>query len=568
MVLALGLALTNGLNAQGVTSATLLGTVTDPGGAVVPNASIQVKNVGTGHVQQVASDGQGRYTVPDLPVGNYEAQATSAGFQTTVRRGITLIVGQQAVVDFSLMVGQSQQTVTVEGQVSQVDTESTTVQAVVEQKQINDLPLNGRNFTDLITLVPGVAGGSQVGNGGANLLYGLENNFSVSGARSEGQAYLLDGTDVQGFWQHGSGSGVMGTTLGVDAIAEFSVLTNTYGAQYGGNGAVVSTVSKSGTNDWHGSLYEFFRNSDLDARNFYDGSTIPAYRQNQFGATFGGRIKKDKLFFFVNDEELRKSQGQTGVSYVPDAAARSGAVSPLTAPILALYPLPQVDLGNGIGTYNTVASTVGNENYLLTRVDYNISSKDSLFVRYVRDAANIIYPFLGSPLPPLWPEIGLTGNHFATIEYRHLFSSNIVNLVNFSFTRTFESDTEEFPNQSSALNFEPMAGQNGGVNITGLASIGPSIFAPLGETQNKFPLSDDVIWTKGAHNIRFGGALTRVQTNFFQQGWDGGFYNFGAWAHSWRVSPTCLSGRSQIRGTPIVISVRSMCPDTFRTTGR
>ena len=162
MVLALGLAFSAALNAQGVTSATLLGTVTDPGGAVVPNASIQVKNVGTAQVQQVTTDGQGRYTVPDLPVGDYEAQATAKGFQTTVRRGITLIVGQQAVVDFALTVGQSQQTVTVEGQVSQVDTESTTVQAVVEQKQINDLPLNGRNFTDLITLVPGVAGGSQV----------------------------------------------------------------------------------------------------------------------------------------------------------------------------------------------------------------------------------------------------------------------------------------------------------------------------------------------------------------------------------------------------------------------
>ena len=534
VMLSLGLVSTGQLNAQGVTSATLLGTVTDPAGAAVPNASIQVKNVGTAQTQQVTTDGQGRYTVPDLPVGNYEAQASAQGFQTIVRRGITLTVGQQAVVDFSMMVGQSQQTVTVDAQVSQVDTESTTVQSVVEQKQINDLPLNGRNFTDLITLVPGVAGGSQIGNGGANLLYGLENNFSVSGARSEGQAYLLDGTDIQGFWAHGSGSGVMGTTLGIEAIAEFSVLTNTYSAQYGGNGAVVNTVSKSGTNNWHGSAYEFLRNSALDARNFYDGSSVPAFRQNQFGGTFGGPIKKDKLFFFVNDEELRKSQGQTEVSYVPDALAHQGIVngvtypiSPKTAPILALYPLPTTDLGNGIGTYSSVASTVGNENYLLARGDYNISSKDSLFVRYVRDAANIVYPFLGSALPPFWPEVGTTANDFATVEYRHLFSSNIINLLRFSFTRTFESDLEQHPVQNPALTFFPISGQNGGVNITGLASIGPSIFAPLGEAQNKFPLSDDVVWTKGAHSIRFGGVLSRVQTNFYQLGWDGGFYNFG-----------------------------------------
>jgi hypothetical protein len=534
MVLALGLALTSGLNAQGVTSATMLGTVTDSGGAVVPNASIQVKNGGTGQVQRVATDGQGRYSVPELPVGDYEAQASASGFQTTVRRGITLTVGQQAVVDFSLTVGQSQQTITVEGQVSQVDTASTTVQSVVELKQVSDLPLNGRNFTDLITLVPGVSGGSQIGNGGANLLYGLENNFSVSGARSEGQAYLLDGTDIQGFWEHGSGSGVMGTTLGIEAIAEFSVLTNTYGAQFGGNGAVVNTASKSGTNDWHGSAYEFLRNSALDARNFYDGSSVPAFRQNQFGGSFGGPIKKDKLFFYVNDEELRKSQGQTEVAFVPDAAAHQGivngvnvGVSPLVAPILALYPLPTSEIGNGVGSVSEVASTVGNENYLLTRIDYNISTKDSLFVRYIRDAANIVYPFLGSPLPPLWPEVGTTANHFATIEYRHLFSSNIVNLLRFSFTRTFESDVEQHPIQNPALTFFPISGQNGGVNITGLSSIGPSIFAPLGEAQNKFPLSDDVIWTLGAHNLRFGGTLNRVQTNFFQLGWDGGFYSFG-----------------------------------------
>src|SRR5207248_7529916 len=134
------------------------------------------------------------------------------------RRGITLTVGAQSVVDFSLTVGQSQQTVTVEGTVSQVDTVSAGVAAYVEQKQINDLPLNGRNFTDLVALVPGVASGSQIGQGGANLLYGVQNNFAVSGARSEGQAYLLDSTNIQGFWNHGSGSGVMGTTLGIVAI--------------------------------------------------------------------------------------------------------------------------------------------------------------------------------------------------------------------------------------------------------------------------------------------------------------------------------------------------------------
>ncbi len=454
-VLAVGLVFAGRVHAQGVTSATILGTVTDPGGAVVPNASVQVKNVGTGQAQQIKTDAQGRYTVAELPVGEYEAQASAMGFQTTVRRGITLTVGQQAVVDFSLMVGQSQQTVTVEAQVSQVNTETTTVQSVVETKQVEDLPLNGRNFTDLITLVPGVSGGSQVGNGGANLLYGLQNNFSVSGARAEGQSYLMDGTDIQDFWQHGAGSGVLGTTLGIEAIAEFSVLTNTYSAAFGGNGAVVNTVSKSGTNEWHGSAYEFLRNSALDARNFFDGKSVPAFRQNQFGGSFGGPIKKDKLFFFVNDEELRKSLGQTAVALVPDALAHQGivngvnvGVNPKVAPILALYPLPTTELGNGIGSINNVSATVGNENYLLTRGDYNISTKDSLFVRWIRDYGNIVNPFLGSPVAPTWPEVGQTMNSFATIEYRRVISPTLVNLVRFSYTRTFEDDVEQHPDQN------------------------------------------------------------------------------------------------------------------------
>ena len=551
-LLILGFALSSRLNAQGVTSGSVLGTVTDAGGAVVQNASVQVKNVGTGQVQQVTTDAQGRYTIAELPIGNYEAQASAPGFHTTVRPGITLTVGAQVVVDFSLAVGQAQQTVTVEAEVSQVDTISASMSSFVEQKQINDLPLNGRNFTDLVALAPGVSSGSQVGNGGANLLYGVENNFSVSGARSEGQAYLLDNTDIQGFWNHGSGSGVMGTTLGIEAIAEFSVLTNTYSAQFGGNGAVVNTASKSGTNSFHGSVYEFFRNSALDAAAYTDnasGFTKAPFRQNQFGASLGGPIKKDKLFFFVNDEELRKSQGQTVIALVPDANAHKGIVNgvtvpinPAIAPILSLYPLPTTTLGGGVGSIGEEDTTIGNENYLLARIDYTLSNKDSLFVRYVRDAGDITYPFLGSPLPPRWPEVGDTRNQFATIEERHLISPTMVNLLRFSFTRTRETDVQQHPDQTPALDFFPSRGQNGGVNITGLSSIGTSIFAPLLEVQNKFPVADDVIWTHGAHSLRFGASLSRVQSNFQQQGWWGGFYTFPSLTAFLQGTPSLFQG--------------------------
>jgi outer membrane receptor protein involved in Fe transport len=537
LVLAFGFVMSGRLNAQGATGA-VSGTVTDPSGAAIPRASVQVKNIATGQVQQTPADAQGRYSIVELPVGNYEAQATAPGFQTVVHTGITLTVGAQSVVDFSLAVGQTQQAVTVESQVSQVDTLSSSVASYVEQTQINNLPLNGRNFTDLVSLAPGVSSGSQIGNGGRNLLYGVENNFSVSGARSEGQAYLLDNTDIQGFWAHGSGSGVMGTTLGIEAIAEFSLLTNTYSAQFGGNGAVVNAVSRSGTNAFHGSGYEFARNSALDAANFFEnanGAPKAPFSQNQFGGSLGGPIKKDKLFFFVNDEELRNSLGQTVIALVPDANAHNGivngvsvGVNPKIAPLLALYPLPTTTLGGGVGSIAEADTQTGTENYLLARVDYNLSSKDSLFVRYVRDHGDTTLPFLGSPLPPRWPEIGATRNQFATIEWRRVISPTLVNLLRFSFTRTRETDTQANPDQVSALNFFPERGQNGGVNVTGLASLGSSIFAPLLEVQNKFPVGDDVIWTHGAHNLRFGGFFSRVQSNFEQQGWWGGFYSFGS----------------------------------------
>src|SRR5580658_2415778 len=488
-------ALPNLVYGQGA-NATLLGTVTDVSGAVVPNASVQVTNVATGVKQNVTTDSQGRYTVVDLIVGSYNVQASAMGFQTVVRSNITLIVGSQTVVDIALSPGQQQQTVTVDAQASQVDVVSSTLSSVVEQKQIADLPLNGRNFTDLIALAPGITTGNGVGApaGGANLLYGLEANFSVSGARSEGQAYLLDDVDIQGFWNHGSGSGVLGTTLGIEAIAEFEVLTNTYSAQFGGNGAVVNTASKSGTNVFHGSLYEFFRNSDLDARNFFDPPQIPAYRQNQFGGSLGGPIKKDKLFFFVNDEELRKVQGQTIPSFIPDANMHKGlvpcalapnlacsgglanvGVSPTAAPFLALFPQTTAVSPNGILEVPEVASNTGNENYFLGRVDYTADDKNSFFVRYVHDGASTVLPFLGSPLPPRWPEQGITGNHFATVEWRRLITPSLVNLLRFSFTRTKEADNEVNLNPTPTLNFYT-GHQNGGVSVTGLSLLGTSIF--------------------------------------------------------------------------------------------
>ncbi len=337
------------LSAQG-TTATILGTVTDASGATIPDAAVQVKNVGTGQTQSVQSDAQGRYRVPDLIVGDYEVQATKAGFATVVHKGITLTVGSQGVVDFSLAVGQTQQTVTVEGQVTQVDTTSSTVASLVSQTQMRELPLNGRNFEQLMQLAPGVQNLTAT-TPSLNMREGRDASISVAGGRPEGFALLMDDQSLETFYNRGLGS-ITGSSLGVDAIGEFQTLTNTYSAQFGGSGAVMNAVSKSGTNDFHGSGYEFLRNSAMDARNFTDPSTVPAFRRNQYGGTLGGPIKKDKFFFFVNYEGIRFSQGFSQIVTVPLARVSTSTIAPIAAEVnavLALYPAPQFNINQAAG---------------------------------------------------------------------------------------------------------------------------------------------------------------------------------------------------------------------------
>ena len=304
------------LAGQGAT-ASIQGTVTDQSGAAVPGAEVQVKNTATGATQTATSDPAGRFNVADLPVGSYELQASKMGFSTVVRRGVTLTVGAQDVVDFSLPIGQQTQTVTVEGEAVQVNTTSAAVGQTTDQKAMADLPLNGRGFEQIIEAAPGVATMAQ--GSGAYISFGMQGRapeYSIAGSRPVGQQLLLDDESLENFWGKGMSS-VMGTSLGIEAIGEFQTLTNSYSAQFGGNGGVINAVSKSGTNAFHGSAYEFLRNSDLDARQFIDPSQIPAYRQNQFGGSVGGPIKKDKMFFFANYEGIRLAQGESKLGPVP-----------------------------------------------------------------------------------------------------------------------------------------------------------------------------------------------------------------------------------------------------------
>jgi hypothetical protein len=577
----LAVSVPNYLSAQ-TSTATILGTVTDSSGAVVPGVAVTVTNTGTGIAQVVTSDTQGRYTVPSLPIGTYSVQAAMTGFKKVIHSGIVLTVGSQTVVDLSLAVGQVEQVVEVQGNVVQVDTTSSTVSNLVGTKQMLELPLNGRDFSQLLTLAPGVQQAQNVGM----LTAGRGATYSVAGQRPSDQQYLLDDTYVMGFNNHGTGSEILGTTLGVDAIAEFQMLYNSYSAQFGGNGAVINAVTKSGTNELHGSAFEFLRNSALDARNFFDRTPtsvpdvftptpVPEFRRNQFGGTLGGPIKKDKLFFFANYEGLRAAQGTTETSFVPDANALQGnlacgpvnstyaiqpcpdddttgtlinVLNPAIKSLVALYPTTTAVASDGSGAVplSVVGTAVSHENYFLGRIDAAISSKDTLFGRFVADRS-----FYDQPIPfsslPFWPETDSGQNTYFTTEERHSFAK-VVNSIRETFVRdTINANVlvAGQPGFDTALQFFQdgrAPATMGAATITGLAALGPNIGTPSYQLQNKWGVGDDLIWTKGAHTVKVGADFQRLLTQsavFFGQG---GWYWFNSLQDLLTATPSLFIG--------------------------
>ena len=338
------------------TSATMSGQVTDPTKATMAEASVTAVNNETGVRYVRLTDPSGLYLIPLLPPGEYRIQVEKQGFKTVVKPGVVLHVQDAVVINFEMAVGSASETINVESGLQGIETTSSTLSSLTSPVQMAELPLNGRNFTQLLTLAPGVQHVQSVGN----QTYGRGDTYSVSGQRAEGQAFLLDGQSIMDNFDHGTGSGALGTALGVDSIAEFQTMTNTYSAQFGGDGAVLDAASRSGTNTFHGSAYEFLRNSALDARNYYDPlSGPPSFSRNQFGGTVGGPIKKDKAFFFANDENLRQSEGNTTIAFVPDANARQGiidntfvGVNPAIAPLLQLFPSTTAVSSTGIASCN------------------------------------------------------------------------------------------------------------------------------------------------------------------------------------------------------------------------
>lgn len=537
-ILATGLISSLPVDAQRA-SATLSGAATDPSGSAIPGAVVRATNVDTGVSQSATTDSQGRYRIAELPVGRYSVQGSKEGFQTLVQDGIELTVGEERVADFALPVGQASQTVSVAAEVSTVNTTTAELSTLIEQTQMRELPLNGRNIQQLVLLAPGVANYTGIFQGP---FYGGGFTYSVAGARPNGQAELLDDTDVQNYFSHGAGAGSLNTAMGIDAVGEFQILTNTYSAQFGGSGSVLNEVTKSGTNTFHGSGYGFLRNSAFDARNFFDQKSPAPFRRGQFGGTLGGPIKKDKMFFFVNYEGLQQALGETKIIFLPDSNAHQGyipatsgapqcvnnpsIVYPSTAcaatipasvqPYLAFYDKffarPTALIGGGIGQEVLNPVQTGHENYIIGRYDWTMSSKDSLYVRYLGDFAQLFEP-TGGTLPGVWPSISRNRNQFATIGERHILSSNVINSARFAFSRPFQ-DSSTGVNTYPQFQYFPGKGLvDGSMAITGLTGFGTAAPGPWHFTQNKFATGDDVYWNKGAHTIRFGAEAKRVQSN-------------------------------------------------------
>jgi len=521
------------LAASQAVRAGILGTVHDETGATLPGVTIEARNISTGIVQTAVTDGEGRFAIADLPIGIYDVQASLSGFRALVRQGVQLRVGSQGVLDFVLGVGNLEETITVAGGAPLVDTVSAGVGTTIDQRQLSDLPLNGRSFVQLLLLAPGVTTSSTSANTGTatanGMFFGRQPNYSISGSRPEGQALLLDNTNIQGFWNRGAGSGVLGTTLGVEAVAEMQVLTNTYSAQFGGSGSAINAITKSGTNSVTGSTYWYLRNDRFDARNFFDGQSKPEFSKNQFGMSLGGPIRPNNAFFFFNYEGVKERRGETKIVTVPDMNARNGLlpvngvltpvpVSPVIRPVLDLYPVPTRLLGGGVGQLDMVGVSPGSEHYILGRVDYVASAKTSFFVRYVSDRAEFTDAFAGGgTLMPNWPALAVARNSYTTTEMRQLVSSNVTNRVRFSYTNTLERADSPAVSGASALQFFPGRTLGRVEAGSGITPIGQSTNFPMLWSQRRVTVADDLFWIKGSHSLKVGAEfvsqVSRGRTN-------------------------------------------------------
>jgi hypothetical protein len=520
---------------------TLSGTVKSASGFQIPNAQLSVKNLSSDETSALVANPEGAFVLTNLAPGTYEITASAPGFAST-KMQIMIVEGQDQTVKITL---QAQTSAPDKGQAG-----TSAVSGVVSSKSVTDLPLNGRSASDLATLEPGVASARTQSSGQAQRGFG--NQMTISGGRPRQNDSRLDGISVNDY-ANGPPASALGVNLGADAVEQFSVLTSNYPAQYGrSSGGIIAASTRSGTSSFHGSAFEYLRNSAFDARNFFDNAK-PAFHRNQFGATAGGPILKDRTFFFADYEGLRQSQGLTQVATVPSPAARAGnlstgnvAVDPFVLRFInAFYPLPNGSLlGAGdTGIFSFAGQTVTPENYFTAKLDYKISEQDSLSGTYMFDKGNVRQPDELDDKRTGYDSQRQVG----TLHETHTFAPKLLNSLRFGLNRVVAVTGLNFASGNAPVT-DPSFGTVPGKNAAAIIVPGLTFFSGGLGTRSTFrfhwtslQVYDDVALTKGANSFKVGVGFERIRDNIVAISDPGGEFSFNVLSDFLTNAPFSLS---------------------------
>jgi len=519
-----------------IVGGTISGAVVDSSGAALSGATVVVRQTETGASRTLVTGSDGRYAAPSIPVGSYEVTVSHNGFATQTRTGIQLAVAQSLVVDLTLGLGTVRQDVVVESAPSSVNTTSQQTSGLIGEREVKELPLNGRSYDELLTLNPATVNYTNERSGGigtSNASVG--NMFSVSGRRPQDNLFLLNGVEYTGAsLMNVTPGGTSGELLGVDAVREFNVVTDTYGANYGKrDGAQVSIVTTSGTNSLRGTAFEFLRNSALDARNYFDQASIPEFQRNQFGGSLGGPIRKDKLFLFGNYEGFRQNWGLSAVTFVPDSEARQGylpnstgtetyvGVNASVTPLMNLWPEANGPELLSNGNPSGIAEAFSNppqhihEDFGTSRFDDNLSSKDLLFAVYTVDDSAANTPS-ANPLSHVNESLRA---QVASIQEQHVFSPSLLNTARFGYSRAsyfftgYTSVAETGWVAGKPIGTIVVSGSTASNGASQITQAGTNVGSNNHTTRNLFTGDDHIFWSRGKHQIEAGVWIQRIQAN-------------------------------------------------------
>jgi Carboxypeptidase regulatory-like domain/TonB dependent receptor len=528
------------MNAQ-VVGATLSGVVADSSGAAVPAAKISIRNVGTDDLREVSSNADGLYSAPNLLPGTYEVSVSAQGFSTVVQKGINLSVGAQQALNFTLKPGQVSQSVEVTDIIPAVQSNSSSISATVDSRTVRELPLNGRDWTSLATLEPGVAKvPNQVttafsANKGNR---GFGNQLTDSGHRPNENSYRVNAIIVNDYSNAAPG-GATGLNLGVDGVQEFSVVTTGYTAEYGRtSGAIINAITKSGTNQFHGDGYFFDRDKVFDAKNYFDpAGPIPSFRRIQFGGSAGGAIIKDKTFIFGDYEGVRQNQPASQAINVPSQEARNGflcfpstknctslttvAVNPNIVPYLALWPCPascQSATNTDVVSLNVALAGIARENYFTGRLDQKVSANNTLAASYFFDSGPQTQP---DPLQNAVHQV-FSRRQMGSIEDTQIFSPQVVNTIRLGVNRVIGNINTPISGDAAATNsalaIAPGAKATPQISIGGFTTaIGLGGLNRFTHAWTSYQAADDAFITRGTHQIKVGFAFERMDYNILEQ---------------------------------------------------